>query len=117
AAVYTQRIELAMRSRKLDTFQLPGPTSSSELRLTVRVGEQDLSTRLAALVIRQASSDRLTADQRSALRSWIEQGGQLIVAGGPGWRRSMDGLDDLLPVEGLATRQSNHLRAFEWDSG
>jgi hypothetical protein len=67
---------------------------------------------LDALVIRQASSDRLTPDQRSALRSWIEQGGQLIVAGGPGWRRSMDGLDDLLPIQGLWTRQVKHLRAL-----
>jgi hypothetical protein len=172
-AIYTQRIELATRSRKLVAFQLPGLTGTGELRLTLRVGDQDLSTRqlplrmlgpsdflvgvmaddgvvpsglgavrrgghpvavaqltpadlptdplglqaLDALVIRQASSDRLTPDQRTALRSWIEHGGQLIVAGGPGWRRSMDGLDDLLPIQGLWSRQVRHLRAFSRYAG
>lgn len=173
AAVYTQRIELATRSRKLVSFQIPGPTSNGELRLTLRAGDQDLSSRhlqlrmlpqsdflvgvmaddgvvpsglgsvrrggnpvaiaqltpadlpaeplglqaLDALVFRQASADRLTPTQRAALRSWIEQGGQLIVAGGPGWRRSMDGLDDLLPVQGLWTRPVKHLRALSRYAG
>ncbi|MCC7372213.1 MAG: hypothetical protein IT306_27610 [Chloroflexi bacterium] len=67
---------------------------------------------LDALVVRQASSDRLTAEQRAALQTWIEQGGQLIVAGGPGWRRSVEGLDELLPVFGLWTRPVKHLRSF-----
>jgi hypothetical protein len=72
---------------------------------------------LDALIFRQASADRMTADQRSALRTWIEQGGQLIVAGGPGWRRSIDGLDDLLPIDGLWTRQVKHLHSFEKYAG
>lgn len=72
---------------------------------------------LDALVIRQASSDRLTIEQRAALRAWLEQGGQLVVAGGPGWRRSIEGLDDLLPVYGLWTRQVKHLRAFSRYAG
>ncbi|MGE3268629.1 MAG: hypothetical protein AB7P40_07780 [Chloroflexota bacterium] len=65
-----------------------------------------------ALVIRQAATDRLTPTQRAALRTWVEQGGQLVVAGGPGWRRSVDGLDELLPVFGLWTRPVKHLRGF-----
>jgi hypothetical protein len=172
-ALYTQRVQLATHARKLLTFQIPGPTSSAELRLTLRVGEIDVSVRdvpvrmlspndfmvgvmtddgvvpsglgavrrggnpvavaqltptelpaeplgfqaLDALVIRQASTDRLTPEQRAALRSWIEQGGQLIVTGGPGWRRSMDGLDELLPVQGLWTRQVKHLRALGYYAG
>jgi hypothetical protein len=168
AAIYTQRVELATRARKMLVFQVPGPTSPGELKLALRVGDLDLTTRdlplrtlgptdflvgvmsddgvvpsglgavrrggnpvavarltpadlptdplalqtLDALVVRQASSDRLTTEQRRALRTWVEQGGQLIVAGGPGWRRSIEGLDDLLPVEGLWTRQVKHLRAF-----
>ena len=67
---------------------------------------------LDAIVIRNAAGDRLTGAQRAALRAWIEVGGQLIVAGGPGWRRSIEGLDDLLPVEGLSSRDVTGLRAF-----
>jgi hypothetical protein len=167
-AIYTQRVELATHAKKLLTFQIPGPISSGDLKLTLRVGDLDLSTRdvplrtlsptdflvgvmtddglvpsglgavrrggspvaiarltptdlpaepltlqsLDALVVRQASSDRLSPAQLAALRTWIEQGGQLVVAGGPGWRRSIEGLDDLLPVDGLWTRQVKHLRAF-----
>jgi hypothetical protein len=173
SAVYTQRVELATHARKLLTFQIPGPMSTSELILTLRSGDTDLSTRsiplrtvgptdflvgvladdgfvpsglgavrrggnpvavarltsadipadalsfqtLDALVIRQASSDRLTTNQRAALRTWIEQGGQLLVAGGPGWQRSTDGLDDLLPVTGLWTRQIKHLHALDRYAG
>jgi hypothetical protein len=72
---------------------------------------------LDALVIRQASADRLSAEQRTALRTWVEQGGQLVVAGGPGWRRTVEGLDELLPVFGLWTRPVKHLRSFERYAG
>src|SRR6266536_6176761 len=173
AAVYTQAVELATRSRKLIQFQVPGPTGPGDLRVILAARGQDVASRtvpvrvlnpndflagvlsddgvvpsglgsvrrggnpvavamltpadlptdpralqpLDALIVRQASSDRLTSDQRAALRTWIEQGGQLIVAGGPGWRRSIDGLDDLLPVEGIWTRQVKHLRAFSRYAG
>ena len=67
---------------------------------------------LDAIVVRNAAGDRLTGAQRSALRAWIELGGQLVVSGGPGWRRSVEGLDDLLPVAGLWSREVKRLRAF-----
>jgi hypothetical protein len=173
AAVYTQAVELATRSRKLIQFQVPGPTGPGDLRLILASRGQDVASRsvpirvlnpndflvgvlsddgivpsglgsvrrggnpvavamltpadlptdpralqpLDALIVRQASSDRLTTDQRAALRTWIEQGGQLIVAGGPGWRRSIEGLDDLLPVEGIWTRQVKHLRSLSRYAG
>ncbi len=72
---------------------------------------------LDALVVRNAAADRLRAEQRAALRAWIEAGGQLVVAGGPGWRRTIDGLDDLLPVEGLWSREIKHLRALSRYAG
>lgn len=173
AAVYTQRVEVATRARKLLTFQIPAPATPGQLKLSLRVGDTELGSRdlplrqlgatdflvgvvaddglvpsglgavrrggnpvaiarltpadlpadplvlqtVDALVIRQASSDRLAPDRRAALRTWIEQGGQLVVAGGPGWRRSIEGLDDLLPVEGLWTRQVKHLHALDRYAG
>lgn len=167
---YQQAVDLASRARKQVVFQVPGPTATGriELSLLARATETELVGRvvpvrvigpteflvavvtddglipsglgairrggnpvavarltpddlptdalamqsLDAIVIRQASSDRLTTDQRNALHVWIEQGGQLIVAGGPGWRRSIEGLDELLPVDGLWTRPVKHLRSF-----
>ena len=72
---------------------------------------------LDALVVRNAAGDRLTSAQRSAIRTWVETGGQLIVTGGPGWRRSIEGLEDLLPVEGLSSREVTRLRAFSRYAG
>jgi hypothetical protein len=171
--VYTQRIEIASKARKLATFQIPGSVGIPDLKLSLRANEVDVVTRdvplrtltpteflvgvmtddglvptglasvrrggnpvvvarlaptdlptdplpfqaLDALVIRQAASDRLTPEQRTALRTWVEQGGQLVVAGGPGWRRSVEGLDELLPVFGLWTRSLRHVRSFSHYAG
>ena len=83
-----------------------------------RIGLADLPTdavalqALDAILVRSRPAGRLGGEQRTALRAWIEAGGQLVVAGGPGWRRSVDGLEDLLPVEDLATAEVGHLRAL-----
>ena len=83
-----------------------------------RVSPGDLPTdpaalqALDALVIHNAPTGRLSGEQRAALRTWVEAGGQLVLAGGPGWRRSIEGLDDLVPVEELWTREVRSLRAF-----
>lgn len=53
---------------------------------------------LDLLIIDDAATDGLGTAQRDALRSWIERGGQLIVAGGPGWQATASGLQDLLPA-------------------
>jgi len=82
-----------------------------------RIGLGDLPTdavalqALDAILVRNRPAGRL-GPQRTALRAWIEAGGQLVVAGGPGWRRSVDGLEDLLPIEGLVTTEVGHLRAL-----
>lgn len=53
---------------------------------------------LDVLVVDDTDTSRLTAGQRSALRAWVESGGQLVVSGGPGGPRTAAGLADLLPV-------------------
>ncbi|MCC6174219.1 MAG: hypothetical protein IT305_02850 [Chloroflexi bacterium] len=89
-----------------------GPVVTAQLTTADLPSDPLAYQSLDALVVRNATSDQLTSAQHGALRTWIEQGGQLIVTGGPGWRRTIEGLDDLLPVEGLWTRQVNQLRAF-----
>lgn len=53
---------------------------------------------LDVLVLDDVDTSRLTAGQLSALRAWLESGGQLVVAGGPGGPRTASGVADLLPV-------------------
>ncbi|MCA9964797.1 MAG: hypothetical protein KC423_11155 [Anaerolineales bacterium] len=53
---------------------------------------------LDVLVINDSDSDTLTGDQRTALAQWVNNGGQLVVTGGPGWQKTTTALADLLPV-------------------
>ena len=53
---------------------------------------------LDVLIMTNVDSGRLTSAQREALEGWVSTGGQLVVAGGPGWRQTTAALADLLPV-------------------
>jgi hypothetical protein len=52
----------------------------------------------AALIVGDASTGRWSAEQRKALADWVARGGQLVVAGGPNWRKSVEGLGELPPL-------------------
>ncbi|HEX5504024.1 MAG TPA: hypothetical protein VFW96_15465 [Thermomicrobiales bacterium] len=51
-----------------------------------------------ALVLDDASTGTLGADQRRALADWVALGGRVVLAGGPSWRKTLEGLGDLPPV-------------------
>lgn len=51
------------------------------------------------LVLDNFTTSNLSAAQLTALQSWVDQGGALIEAGGPEWRRTLSSLPtSLLPV-------------------
>ncbi len=52
------------------------------------------------IVIDNFSSSSLSKDQLTALQTWINQGGALIIAGGPEWKRTVGALpSSLVPVK------------------
>ena len=53
---------------------------------------------LDVLVFDDVDTSRLTAGQLAALRTWVENGGHLVVTGGPGGPKTAAALADLLPV-------------------
>ncbi|MBK8985376.1 MAG: hypothetical protein IPM39_04735 [Chloroflexi bacterium] len=53
---------------------------------------------LDVLVLHDVDSSQLTPAQQTALTAWVETGGQLLVAGGPGWQKTAVPLADFLPV-------------------
>ena len=53
---------------------------------------------LDVLVLDDVDTSRLTAGQLTALRAWAENGGQLVVTGGPGGPKTAAAVADLLPV-------------------
>lgn len=58
----------------------------------------------AALVLSDAATGRWSPEQRAALAGWVGQGGRLIVAGGPNWRKTIEGVGDLSPVRPADSR-------------
>ncbi|GHO94980.1 hypothetical protein KSF_050280 [Reticulibacter mediterranei] len=56
------------------------------------------------IILDNFTTSSLSAVQRSALQTWINQGGALIAVGGPNWRHTLSPLpSDLLPVDVYTT--------------
>lgn len=86
----------------LPALELPAPLRRVRL---ARVEAQDIPTRpqllgaLDCLIVDNMPTASLNDAQRDAMRSWVANGGMLIVAGGAGWQRTFQGLPaDLLPI-------------------
>jgi len=68
---------------------------------------------LDVLVIADVDSGTLSTNQRQALAAWVANGGQLLVAGGPGWQKTAAGLSDLLPLIPTGTQNLSGLGALQ----
>lgn len=67
---------------------------------------------LDMLVLTDVDTNELSAAQRTALRSWVELGGQLVVTGGANWQKTTSALEDLLPVEPTGLQSVDDLPAL-----
>ncbi len=77
---------------RLDADSLPSRASMMDQYTTIALSRFD--------------SGKLTKEQGQALAAWVGQGGSLILAGGPEWRRSFAGLPtELLPVQVTGTTE------------
>ncbi|WP_334073699.1 MULTISPECIES: hypothetical protein [Paenibacillus] len=54
---------------------------------------------LDVLVMNNYPADSLTKEQVEAIRSWVDGGGSLVLAGGQGYPKTAKGFEDLSPVE------------------
>ena len=59
---------------------------------------------LDLLIISGVDTGTLSAEQRQALEDWVQQGGRLMVVGGPEWQKTSAGLGALLPVAASGTQ-------------
>lgn len=58
------------------------------------------------LVINDVDTSKMTTAQAAALQSWVEQGGRLVIGGGPGAQRAFAGLPQALqPVQLQGTQE------------
>jgi hypothetical protein len=59
---------------------------------------------LDCLIVANYPTAGMTETQRDALRTWVSNGGLLVVAGGVGWQKTLAGLPaDLLPIRATGT--------------
>ncbi len=86
----------------LSGIKLPGQERS---RVLVDLTLADLPDRPEALrtfdllVLNDMDTSSLTPGQAKALQGWVQQGGHLVIGGGPGAQRTLAGLsEELLPV-------------------
>lgn len=85
--------------------QLPAATGPG-LPEPISIGVADLPDRLEPLrglssIVWAGDSSGLTEAQRRSIASWVAEGGQLVVVGGPDWQARTDAFADLLPLESL----------------
>ena len=58
---------------------------------------------LDAIIVSDVDTGLLSAAQRDALELWIAKGGTLITIGGPKWQSTVQGLQELLPIQVTGT--------------
>lgn len=73
---------------------------------------------LDIIVLNDFDTGQLTAKQRQALVGWVEQGGMLILGGGPNGQKTLASLPpELVPVELTGTRTMTSLPALAGFAG
>lgn len=70
---------------------------------------ETLLSPLDVVVMNNYSTDTLSKEQIAAIRGWVKQGGTLVLAGGPGYPKTVKGLEDLSPVEYTGTADVTQL--------
>lgn len=102
--------------------QLPTATGSGSPE-PISIGVADIPDRLEPLrglsgIVWAGDSSSLTEDQRRSIASWVAEGGQLVVVGGPDWQARTDAFADLLPLESLTAVDGVALDSLaDWAGG
>jgi hypothetical protein len=68
---------------------------------------------LDVMVVASQDVGTFSAAQHQALRSWLTNGGRLLVIGGLKWQTTTSGLEDVLPVAVDSTRNVGSLSALQ----
>jgi len=67
---------------------------------------------LDALFIANTDASKLSIEQYEAIKSWVVQGGHLIIGGGSNWQNTLFGFDELLPLNVTSSQTVNTLQGI-----
>ncbi len=91
---------------------MTGSTRIASLQLTDLPDRAQGWESLDALVVSGMDMGAISDQQRAAMKTWLAQGGKLLVTGGPRWQGPVAGLDEFLPVELTTTQTLPRLSAL-----
>lgn len=99
----------------LTTLNLGGGRGSvAELALADIPTHSEGLDMLNMLILSDVDTGALSEAQRQAIATWVENGGRLVVVGGPGWQKTSAGVADLLPIHLTGTATLADLGGFAW---
>ena len=93
-----------------------GRTSVAQLELADIPSHPEGLEMLNMLVVSDVDTGALSDLQRQSLSEWVQNGGRLIVTGGPGWQKTASGLQEILPFQPSSTVTLPGLSGLEWYS-
>lgn len=67
---------------------------------------------LNVLVFSDVDTAQLSPTQLTALQSWVDSGGQLVITGGPNWQKTTAVFHDMLPVQVTGSQSMADLPAL-----
>ncbi len=95
----TQPNNFGMLNSALSSVLNASIIQTKMLTATTLPNQADILRNFDAIVIDNFTTQTLASDQIAALQSWVNQGGVLIVTGGPEWQRTIGHLpSSLLPM-------------------
>src|SRR5262245_21019671 len=92
-----------------DVKPLTGFARVAHLNISDLPGKPQAWSSLDALVVSNIDTGTLTAEQQSALKTWLAAGGKLLVIGGVKWQATSAGLKNFLPLEIHGTQNISSL--------
>lgn len=99
----------------LTTLTVSGSvTSVAELEMADMPTHPEGMGMLNMLIISDVDTGGLTETQRQVLAHWVENGGRLVVVGGPGWQKTSAGLASLLPIRLSGSVNLPDLNGLSW---
>jgi len=67
---------------------------------------------LDALFVANTDTSQLSSEQFEAIRSWVVQGGHLILGAGTNWQTTISGFNEITPLEITSARSVNIISDF-----
>lgn len=107
---------LSTVNQLLHEIQLRHPVQTYSLKVADIPNIGQALSSFDVLIVSQLSQESLSPTQANAIRTWVSNGGKLLVNGGTYWKNTSEGLEEILPVQLLGKTEKislpNSMRGY-----